>query len=212
MPWIITGKNLVGLPHLADWFYPDTDLDHFERELHRKKLSHAVRNSDRIIVPTYSMLRDTIETFNVPESKFTIMEPPDRTVDERSATTDSPYEFPYLLCVSSHREYKNLERLIQAFAAYKQDLLNDAHLVIVGKERNRYPSPRKTVIEHQLHECVHFVVADNEADLDRTYQHAKGIILPSLYEGFPRSIIEAAAFGIPAAMSDLPCAKDAKNR
>lgn len=212
VPWILSGKNLLGLPHLADWFYPDTDLDNMERQIHRKRLAHAVRNSDRIIVPSYSMLRDTIETFNVPESKFEIVEPPDRSVDERGTDSDSPYDFPYLLCVSSHREYKNLERLIEGFAAYKRDLLHPEHLVIVGKERNRYPAPRKMVIEHQLHECVHFVSADTDAELDRTYQHAKGVILPSLYEGFPRSIVESAAFGIPSAMSDLPCAKDVKKR
>ncbi|MBE9040682.1 glycosyltransferase family 4 protein [Oscillatoriales cyanobacterium LEGE 11467] len=106
----------------------------------------------------------------------------------------------FLLCVGETRPYKNIRRLIQAFAQLKQ---LDLDLAIVGK-----PSKIDTTLtdlpqQLGIQEKVKFLGYVSDADLAVLYRSATAFIFPSLYEGFGIPPLEAMACGCPAIVSQV---------
>jgi len=99
---------------------------------------------------------------------------------------------PYLLYVGNFYPHKNLQRLISAFEdlVLKDNL--DYQLVLVGGERGS----RGNVL---------FTGPINDEELDLLYRHAALYALPSLYEGFGLTALEAMARGLAVVSSDVSC-------
>lgn len=104
----------------------------------------------------------------------------------------------FILCVGETRPYKNLRRLIEAFARAN---LPDTELAIVGNinkcDRNLINYPRELGCQQRV-KFLGFVPDDELADL---YRHATAFAFPSLYEGFGIPPLEAMACGCPVIAS-----------
>jgi glycosyltransferase involved in cell wall biosynthesis len=108
-----------------------------------------------------------------------------------------PYR--YVLYPGNHRSYKNLERLISAYAAStlpKQDI----HLAMTGHAN-------KALIEHArragVESNLHFLGRVNDEDLPKLYKGALLVAFVSLYEGFGLPIVEAMASEVPVLTSSV---------
>jgi glycosyltransferase involved in cell wall biosynthesis len=102
----------------------------------------------------------------------------------------------YLLVVATLEPRKNLVRLLQAWQSIV-DRLKDTYLVIAG---GTYPVFRP--IDPMNHtERVRWLGYIQEEHLPALYSGAKAFILPSLYEGFGLSVLEAMACGTPVIVS-----------
>jgi glycosyltransferase involved in cell wall biosynthesis len=104
----------------------------------------------------------------------------------------------FLLYVGDVNPNKNLERLLRAFARLPQDY----DLVLVGKafKNLRLSEVRRItalVKELGIKKRVKFPGFVPGSDLAKIYNLAKVFCLPSLYEGFGLSILEAMACGCP---------------
>lgn len=98
------------------------------------------------------------------------------------------YQLPetFFLFVGNRKGHKNLEGLIRAFV---QASIPDYSLVLIGKGEK---TKEKNVID--LGEVP-------DEDLPRIYNLAKALILPSFYEGFGLTPLEAMASGCPTIVS-----------
>lgn len=108
------------------------------------------------------------------------------------ARVRSAYELhrPFFLYVGNAKEHKNVQMLIDAFAAAKlQD--HDLLLVTGGVEAQRL----------QLTKNVQPLLDVPDADLPVLYSLARCFVSASLYEGFGLPLLEAAACGCPAIVS-----------
>jgi glycosyltransferase involved in cell wall biosynthesis len=93
---------------------------------------------------------------------------------------------------------KNFKGLLTAWALSKQGA-EGVTLVVVGKEGLRFSGGAS--LGHLPDSVHHLGVVDDE-DLARLYSGAKGLLYPSLYEGFGLPILEAMSSGCPVLTSN----------
>lgn len=105
----------------------------------------------------------------------------------------------YLLSVGEGRPYKNIPRLLRAFARVS---LPDLQLVLVGRAVPQEVDLPALARALGIAERVRFpgFVADEE--LAPLYAGAEAFVFPSLYEGFGIPPLEAMACGCPVVCSD----------
>lgn len=108
---------------------------------------------------------------------------------------DLPPGAPYLVAIGNDKPYKNLQRLVEAFANITPDFPN-ARLVLVGNcNQLTIPEPAASAVLRPG-----FL---DDATLRCVLGHARAFAFPSLVEGFGLPILEAMAMGIPTLVSDL---------
>ncbi len=123
---------------------------------------------------------------------------------------ESNTSFPFLLCVAQHRKNKNLDLLIQAYAALlsQYKLQESSKLIIVGS-----PGPETDNLWHQinmrsLQDQVLMLSSINDGELRWLYQHCESFIIASSTEGFCLPLAEALHLSCRVVCSDIPILKE----
>lgn len=126
---------------------------------------------------------------------------------------------PYILCTSADRPSKNLGSLIRAFDLIR-DRFPDHCLVLAGQLRSEYRGWRRQTSNAELPAAIELVESLNLADrvvltgyipdeqLGALYRGASLFVLPSLFEGFGMTAVEALALGSPTLVTDLPVLRE----
>jgi glycosyltransferase involved in cell wall biosynthesis len=106
----------------------------------------------------------------------------------------------FILCVGIYKPRKNHAGLLRAF---QRCLANgiQAQLVIAGPMAEGEAVLRRRAAELGVTERVVFTGFVNDADLCALYSAARVCVVPSLYEGFGFTVLEAMACGAPVACS-----------
>ena len=105
----------------------------------------------------------------------------------------------FLLVVGSHDPRKNLARLVEAYGTLPELVRREHPLVVVGGSA---PVFRQTEIP-RVAGVVTTGYVDDET-LAGLYRRARGVVFPSLAEGFGLPLVEAALAGATVAASDIP--------
>jgi glycosyltransferase involved in cell wall biosynthesis len=110
----------------------------------------------------------------------------------------------YLLYPANFWKHKNHEMLLTAFGmARAQGLPEDIKLVCTGAPGERRDWLMRAAVGLGLAEHVAFPGYLSDAEMSVVMANAKGVIFPSLYEGFGLPVVEAMAAGIPVACSNI---------
>lgn len=108
---------------------------------------------------------------------------------------------PTILFVGRLVEGKNPIDALEAFAILKRSFPNATLAVCgAGPLRSRLESRAQELGVYGSLNVLGYVAYD---DMPTVYRSADALILPSRAEGFPRSILEAMASGVPVVVSDL---------
>jgi len=102
---------------------------------------------------------------------------------------------PYLVAVASHNKNKNLPRLIEAFGRLQREEL---WLVLIGGGNRSVFAQSESLSGRHILQTGYL----SDAELGALYSGAKGLVFPSLYEGFGLPPIEAMHAGCPVVCSD----------
>ncbi len=208
----------VDLVHTSDWTEPPSnypkvttvhDLIPFKypnsttnniRNAHKKKLAWVIRESQKIIAVSESTKRDLISILRVPEDKIVVIpegieerncpQPLDiqEIVKKRYKTGDE-----FIFTLSTLEPRKNQLGLIQAFEIIKKTY-PDMKLLIGGGTRagsEIYPVDGVLI--------PGYIPA---SDLPGLYSACTAFALPSFYEGFGLSPLQAMACGAAVAVSN----------
>jgi glycosyltransferase involved in cell wall biosynthesis len=192
------------------------DLDFLRRperltaEAHRYygRVGRAVHRANAIIAVSRATRDDLITLTGADPDRITVIHeaadsryrPPDPRVTScgplRVAGVGVPS--PYFLFVGTIEPRKNLDTLLDAYAAYRQSSPTAAHLVIAGAAGWR---SERTTARLKTEPGVLWLGPMEPEDLFALYQHATALLLPSWDEGFGLPVIEAMASGTPVAIS-----------
>ena len=185
---------------LIPFVYPQTTTDEIRRA-HKKRLAWVVRESDKIIAVSHATKEDMISILKVPEEKIVVIPEgvDDRFCPQPLEIIDSikrKYKITgdYIFSLSTLEPRKNQKGLIKAFEKIKEAYPN-MQLVIAGKTGwGEVVKPVPGVL------MPGFVP---DADLPALYSGASVFALPSFYEGFGLSPLQAMACGAPVVASNV---------
>jgi len=109
---------------------------------------------------------------------------------------------PFFLTVSTLHPHKNLDRLIQSFAAFHSQR-QDFRLIIAGL-RGFHTEPLESLrASLGLNDAVQFTGWIPRADLYDLFARAYAFFYPTTFEGFGLPVLEALAAGVPTACSNI---------
>lgn len=109
----------------------------------------------------------------------------------------------YLLYVGSSRGHKNLNGLMAAIQLCKEQIPSDMGLIIVGNN-SMLSSQQLHLIEklNSQRKIIHLTGWISNDELSGYFQHAEGLIFPSLCEGFGIPVLEAYYYQLPLLLSN----------
>lgn len=111
---------------------------------------------------------------------------------------------PYLLCVGNLSAHKNLPFLVAAFDAAG---LDGVRLLLVGARGERFDEV-ETAVAAARGARIEIRREVGDAELDGLYRGAVALVLPSLYEGFGFTALEAMSRDCPVLASDIPALRE----
>jgi glycosyltransferase involved in cell wall biosynthesis len=106
----------------------------------------------------------------------------------------------FLLYVGNLTAIKNLPFLVRAFD--RADV--PARLVLVGRAYQGDPELPRAIERARRRDRIEIVSDAGDADIDGLYRSATALLLPSRYEGFGFTPLEAMTRGCPVLASDIP--------
>ncbi len=209
MPLRSTGavRRVVTIHDLIPLLFPDHAPKSKKSRffpIYKRLMREVAARADLIIAPSNSTRRDIIRELQVPAVRE------DRVVSipEGVSPEYQPGERPtdrsekIILYVGRSDPYKNLPRLVEALAGLRANGV-PARLRVVGSPDPRYPEAPKRAEELGVASFVDWTGYVSPEQLVREYQTADVFCLPSRYEGFGLTLLEAMACGTPAVCSNI---------
>jgi len=173
-----------------------------------------VKKADKIIAVSHSVKNDLEKFLNVPPEKIKVIYSglDERFFDPSSENQNKVLEKfgikgKYILFLGTLEPAKNISRLLEAFAIFKEKRKKansnkfDYQLVLAGKRgwlSREYPRIAKDLGVEKNVVFTGYIIGDELVPL---FKNSEFFILPSLYEGFGTTMLEAFATGTPAIVS-----------
>ena len=175
-----------------------------QRSYARAILAHACKASSAVIVDSEFTRRELLDAFPIAEKSVHVVYLgvssnyfKDYTVSEIN-TFRTKYRLvkPTILYTGSLKPHKNVRVLILAYANMKHR--SEYQLAIAGEGITKHRDLWSLIEQKGLVGDVVEIGQISSNDLALAYHAASVVVLPSLYEGFGFSVLEAMASGTPA--------------
>jgi len=200
-----TAPLLCGCPQVTVFH----DLQHkrhpeyfrwFDLPFWRFLLFWSAHLSHSVIADSEATGADLMEFYRLPRDRVRVVP---LGVDPRFfeiARTRRPR--PFLLSVSTLHPHKNLDRLLRAFARFRQSR-PEFRLIVAGLRGFEAANLERLQGELGLSDSLKFTGWIPREELYELYARAFAFIYPSTFEGFGLPVLEALAAGIPTACSNI---------
>ncbi|MBI2686575.1 MAG: glycosyltransferase family 4 protein [Acidobacteria bacterium] len=160
--------------------------------------------SRRILTVSAASREDIHEVYGVPLDHIHTAEP---GVEPEFFQLTRKAEEPMVLCVSTLHPHKNIERLVDAFAAFRAKR-PEYRLTLAGMPGFHGETVARRIAQHGLEQHVTRTGWIPRIEIVSLYQRARIAVFPSLFEGFGMPVAEAMAAGVPLITSDRRPMKD----
>lgn len=174
--------------------------------LFRFLMMETGRRADRIIAVSECSRRDILQELRVPdEQRHRVVVVPNGVAGEFFAVKRPPRskEAPrVILYVGRHDPYKNLTGLVEIFGEVRKQCATDVRLRVIGTPDARYPEPQQRAHALGLMPWIEWSGYVGGRALAEAYAAADVFVLPSRYEGFGLTVLEAMACGTPVVCSN----------
>lgn len=163
----------------------------------RYYVPQVLKQAEHILCISQATAKDITNFFNISAQKITpILLAHDK---DHFRFLDLPTS-NYFLYIGRHDPYKNLQRVIAAFAA----LPCDYELWLAGPDDPRYTPTLQTIAaELNISDRIKFLDYVKYQDLPTIINQAIALVFPSLWEGFGLPVLEAMACGTPVITSNI---------
>lgn len=175
--------------------------------------SASVARASRVIAVSRQTADDLMAAFGTPSGKIEVVYngvaeefQPGTSATEAGFRISNGLSRPFLLYLGTLEPRKNLVRLIDGYARWRQvdPAGREVDLVLAGAKGWYYDEIYRRVRSLGLTGAIHFPGFIPTGDLPGWYQAAAAFVYPSLFEGFGLPVLEAMACGAPVICSDAP--------
>ena len=198
--------TVVTIPDIQEVFYPQF-FSATERSIRAHHYPESMRVADRIVTLSSFSKKTFVEKHQIPPEKITVAYPcPDQRYLDADRNAQNP-GFPlnskgFLLYPANNWPHKNHEALLGALVWLKKERNLEVPLVFTGTQlSDGYPLQQRIDAFGLSAQCTFFGYLTTE-EMAYLYLRAKGLIFPSLFEGFGLPLVEAMAAGCPVLCSD----------
>jgi glycosyltransferase involved in cell wall biosynthesis len=169
----------------------------------RYYIPQVCRQAEHIICNSHATANDLVNYFGISAEKITpIHLAYDREKFKPLNSLKNNHQIPYFLYLGRHDPYKNVPRIIEAFA--KIPHCQNYQLWLAGPPDLRYtPHLKQQAIELGIKEQVKFLDYVSPEELPLIMAEAIALVFPTLWEGFGFPVLEAMACGTPVITSRL---------
>ncbi|MDJ0716975.1 MAG: glycosyltransferase family 1 protein [Prochloraceae cyanobacterium] len=170
---------------------------------YRYYVPQVLERAEHIICDSRATAKDITDFYGIPAKKIAPIllgynSDHFRVLD----TLDRSHTPPYFLYIGRQDPYKNLHRLIDAFATISK--YDEYQLWLAGSFDRRYtPTLQAKVSELGLTQRIKFLDYIPYQQLPIVINRAIALVFPSLWEGFGIPVLEAMACGTPVITSNL---------
>ena len=170
---------------------------------HRFYVPQILSKAEHIICNSQATAKDIHHFYQIPQSKITPILLAHNSQNFRPLINiKKKIDKPYFIYLGRQEPYKNLQRIISAFAALPNS--NDYELWFAGPDDKRYTPILKTQIKQLgITEQVKFLNYVPYSELPKIINQALALVFPSLWEGFGFPVLEAMACGTPVITSNI---------
>ena len=190
-PYVITVYDMIHELYSKDY----NDLNNQTAQYKRKTISNAAK----IIAISENTKRDLMKIYKIPEDKITVIylgNPLESAVP--SKVNNLPDK--YLLFVGNRQGYKNFTFFVNAVAPILEE---NEPLFLVCAGGGKLSADEKILLSKlKIKERILQVGFKNDNELAYLYKNALVYVLPSLYEGFGMTALEAFSMGCPVVASN----------
>ena len=203
-------KTVVAIHDLAYLIHPKEFKKKDQQQL-TSWTKYSVKQAQKIIAVSQNTKDDLVKFYQLPEGKITVIY---NGFDQHRFHTNlakstsqkikDKYQIKgdYLVYLGTLQPRKNLESLIKALP----EIINKhpkIKLVVIGKKGWLYSTIFSLVESLNLTKAVVFTDFAPDDEVPFLIASAKVFVLPSLYEGFGITVLEAMACGVPVVVSKV---------
>jgi glycosyltransferase involved in cell wall biosynthesis len=205
-PYFLPARTVVTVHDVIPLIMPEYRA-RAESRMYNSLIAFTVRRVNAIITVSDYSKRDIVRTLHIPDERIHVIgnavDDSYRPIADRrliDAVRDRYGIGPkYILYFGGFDLRKNVDRILQAYAALPKSTRDEYQLVIAGRlhllGHPLYPDPRPRVRELGLDENIVVTGQIREQDKAPLYSGATVYVFPSLYEGFGIPVLEAMACG-----------------
>ncbi len=203
------GKRIVTIHDLSTVVHPEFHPSS-RVKLVNNAIEQSVKYADHIITDSEFIKRQLCEIFALSPGKVTPIHlgVSDQYFPRNQSQCTSvlkKYGLAYkqfLLFVSTIEPRKNLLRLLQAFQLYRESNNGGGPLVLIGGPGWNNDEEHKKIRELEAKGWVKYLGYVKQSDIPFLYAASKGVVFPSLYEGFGLPVAEALQSGTSVVTSE----------
>lgn len=206
---IITPRRSVVMIH-------DLGFDHFpelykwtDKVYHRYAVRFAKLFATHILTPSEFTRQDLHEKYNIPLSRLTTVhhgfDPQD--FHPAGAGEESPRDVPYFYFVGRLEHKKNISRMMQAFAKFKQETGLPHKFLFAGRPAHGYDAIQATYdsLPKEVQKDIELLGYTKQEESTRYLRHAEALVFCTLFEGFGIPALEGFASNTPVITSNATC-------
>jgi len=207
-PYKLGFRSVISVHDLTFLRYPET-MTPDSRRYYAGQIEASVRTADHILASSASTRIELLDLLRVPEDKVTAVhlgvhsefrQQPEETIQTVLERRGLPRG--YLLFVGTIEPRKNINGLLQAYAILREHMPDIPPLVLVGRRGWLVDAIYQT--RDDLGLANHTIWIEDAGDdiMTALYSGASVLCLPSFYEGFGFTPLEAMACGTPVVVSN----------
>ena len=202
-------RRLITVHDLNFLYFPQF-LTTESRRYYNNQITHAVHIADHILADSDATRLDLIRLLNVPEEKITVvwlapnaniyrvLEP----IEMAGARERLNLPAQFILFAGTLEPRKNVADLLRAYRLLLDRERHQPDLILAGSRGWLFDETRALLSELRLTDRVRWIESPSNDDLTALYNLATVFVLPSHYEGFGLTVLEAMSCGAPVIISD----------
>ncbi len=184
--FVLSKTKTINFIHDLIPFYFPKDYSPFARIYYYLMNYITIRiKAKNIFVNSYETKRDILRHFPLPPDKIKIVGY--SSLYKKRVKRDKKGN--YFLYVGNEKTHKNTKNIIAAFLDFLK-IFPNTRLIIIGEFKNKINHPN-----------ILYRGYLSNRELDILYENAKGLLFPSLKEGFGIPILDGNALGVPVVTS-----------